>query len=300
MPTTADSSPANATTTAADSGPLAAVLAPATTSAALHAVDLATGAETGLHADRPVVIASVVKILFALEFARQADAGQLDPADRVRVTAPDRLGGTGTAGCLDDVELSLRDLAAFMMTVSDNTAADLLCDRLGLANVRSLVAELGLAGTLVTGSPRTVVEAMAEDLGGRLAEASAEDLARTRAYRPGSTNTSTPRDVTSLLSAIWSDRAGSAAACAQTRALMSRQADWHRIAAGFDDDVLVSAKSGTLPGLRNEAAVVEFPDGSRYAVAVFTRLGTPYRRRPDVDAAIGRAARLAIDELRGQ
>ena len=266
--------------------------------AALHAVDLATGAGTGLRPDEPVVIASVLKVLIALEFARQADAGQLDPADRVRVREGDRLGGTGTAGCLDDVELSLRDLAAFMMSVSDNTAADLLCERVGVSNVRSLAAELGMASTLVTGPPRTVVAAMAEDLED-LASATDDDLARTRAYRPGDTNTSTPRDMTRMLAAIWDGTAGSPAACAQVRALMARQADWHRIAAGFDDDVRVAAKSGTLPGLRNEVAVAEYPDGSRYAIAVFTRIATPHRRRPDVDAAMGRAARMAVEGLRG-
>lgn len=265
--------------------------------AALHAVDLATGAGTGLRHDEPVVIASVLKVLIALEFARQADAGQLDPADRVRVREGDRLGGTGTAGCFDDVELSLRDLAAFMMSVSDNTAADLLCDRVGVSNVRSLTTELGMTSTVVTGPPRTVVAAMAEDLGD-LATAIDEDLTRTRAYRPGGTNTSTPRDMTRMLAAIWGDTAGSPAACAQVRALMARQADWHRIASGFDDDVRVAAKSGTLPGLRNEVAVAEYPDGSRYAIAVFTRIATPHRRRPDVDLAMGRAARLAVEGLR--
>ncbi|GIG67493.1 serine hydrolase [Phytomonospora endophytica] len=281
--------------------PLQDVFAEVGADAALHAVDLATGAGTGLTPDRPVVIASVLKVLIALEFARQADAGQLDPADRVRVREDDRLGGTGTAGCLDDVELSLRDLAAFMMSVSDNTAADLLCDRVGVPNLRSLVTELGMDATVVTGPPRTVVTAMAEDLGdlAALAAASDEELAGTRAYRPGGTNTSTPRDMTRMLAAIWGDTAGTPAACAHVRTLMSRQADWHRIAAGFDDDVRVAAKSGTLPGLRNEVAVAEYPDGSRYAIAVFTRIATPHRRRPDVDLAIGRAARIAVDELRG-
>ena len=43
----------------------------------------------------------------------------------------DRLGGWGPAGCADDAEMSLRDLAYFAMSVSDNTAADLLLRRVG-------------------------------------------------------------------------------------------------------------------------------------------------------------------------
>lgn len=119
----------------------------------LHAVAIGSGvdgadgaAEVAVDADEPVVIASVVKILLVLEFARQVAAGQLDPRERVRITAADRLGGWGTAGCADDVELSLRDLAHFTMSVSDNTAADLLLARVGLDTVRLLTEELGLTG----------------------------------------------------------------------------------------------------------------------------------------------------------
>jgi beta-lactamase class A len=103
--------------------------------------------------------------------------------------------------------------------------------------------------------------------------------------------------MTGLLSLIWRDRAGPAAACAQVRQLMSRQASWHRLAAGFGDEVAVAAKSGTILGVRNEVGVASYPDGRRYAVAVFTNGGWG-ARRPDVDAAIGRAARLAVDLLR--
>lgn len=110
----------------------------------LHAVPVegeAGAGEVAVGADEPVVIASVFKVLLVLEFARQVAAGQLDPRERVRVTAADRLGGWGTAGCADDVELSLRDLAFFAVSVSDNSAADLLLARVGLDTVRLLAEE---------------------------------------------------------------------------------------------------------------------------------------------------------------
>jgi beta-lactamase class A len=50
--------------------------------------------------------------------------------------------------------------------------------------------------------------------------------------------------------------------------------------------------------VRNEAGVVTYPDGRRYAVAVFTVLDRVGGRRPEVDAAVGRVARLAVDHLR--
>ena len=274
----------------------------------LHARALGggTAGEVGVGADEPVVLASVVKILVVLEYARQAAAGQLRADERTRVRAADRLGGLGTAGCLDDVDISWRDLAWLAMSISDNTAAELLLRRVGVDTVRALAAELGLVATRVEGGPRHAIETLVDDVaGGDLEEFAArfprlgpEQVRSLRAVDPVEATASTPRDVTALLAAIWSDRAGPAAACAEVRSLMARQANWHRLGAGFPDDVAVAAKTGTLASVRNEAGVVTFPDGRSYAVAVFTAHDTPGRRRPDLDVAIGRAACAAVTALR--
>ncbi len=52
----------------------------------------------------------------------------------------------------------------------------------------------------------------------------------------------------------------------------------------------LAAKTGTLPAVRNEAGVVTYPDGRRYAVAVFTRAHSLAERLSAVDAATGRFA----------
>jgi beta-lactamase class A len=83
------------------------------------------------------------------------------------------------------------------------------------------------------------------------------------------------------------------------RRLLSLQVWPHRLSSGFPyDDVRVSGKTGTLPTLRTEVGVVEYPDGGRYAVAVFTRSLVPVAVQPEADAAIGTAARLAVEALR--
>ncbi|WP_406232964.1 serine hydrolase [Nocardia sp. NBC_01009] len=271
----------------------------------VHARCFDCGGEEGSGADEPVVLASVVKVPLVLEFARQVAVGQLDPADRVRVRARDRLGGVGTAGCVDDVELSLRDAAFFALTLSDNTAADLLFDRVGLDNVRSLVRELGLTGTRIVGAPRHIVQTMAEDIGAadaidfavRFPALSAAEVLGTRAMDPQRTTASTPREMTELLTLIGADRAGTAETCRWVRDLMRQQVNWHRLAAAFPPEVRLWAKTGTLPGVRNEIGVVEYPGGSRYAVAVFTRAGTLEQRLPEVDRAIGASAKHAIENI---
>lgn len=274
--------------------------------ARLHALDIDTGHDVGTRADEQVVIASVFKILLVLEFARQAVAGQLDPTERVLVRAEDRLGGWGTAGCADDVELSLRDLAYFTMSVSDNTAADLLLRRIGPDVIPLLTAELGLTRTRVIGGPRQVLESMFADVGARDAAEFAqafgtlpeERIRSLRVFDPDHTTSSTAREITRLLGLIWRDEAGPPAACGMVRELMSRQMFWTRLPSGFPPDVRVAAKTGTLPGLHIEAGVAEYPDGGRYAVAVFAQTQRLNTRRIDVDLAMGEAARQAVEVLR--
>ncbi len=275
--------------------------------ACVHVVDVDNGREVGTRADEQVVIASVFKILLVLEFARQVVAGQVDPTERVLVGAGDRLGGWGTAGCADDVELSLRDLAYFTMSVSDNTAADLLLRRVGRDVVPLLAAELGLARTRLIGGPRQVLESMFADVGAsdaaefaRIFSALSEERIRAlRVFDPAHTTSSTAREITRLLTLIWRDEAGPPAACAMVRDLMARQMFWTRLPSGFPPEVRVAAKTGTLPGLHIEAGVAEYPDGGRYAIAVFAQTQRLSTRRIDVDLAMGEAARAAVEALRG-
>ncbi|GII52491.1 serine hydrolase [Planotetraspora thailandica] len=275
--------------------------------AQLHVMEIGSGAEVAVRADEQVVLASIFKILLVLEFARQAAAGRLDPTERIVVQNADRLGGWGTAGCADDAELSLRDLAYFAMSVSDNTAADLLLRRVGADVLPLLAAELGLRRTRIVGGPRQLLESTYADVGAaddaefvKIFPALPEERIRAlRILDPERTTSSTPREITRLLGMIWRDEAGPAPAGAMVRDLMSRQIFWTRIASGFPPHVRVSAKTGTLPGLHMEAGVAEYPDGGRYAIAIFARTRRLATRRIDVDLAMGEAARTAVDGLRG-
>ncbi len=104
--------------------------------------------------------------------------------------------------------------------------------------------------------------------------------------------------MTRLLRGIWLDEAAAASACAEVRRLMGQQGSY-RLAIGFPDGITVQAKSGSLLGkVRNEIGVVTYPDGRRYAVAVFTRSHTGASRQPAIDAAIGSVAALAIEQIR--
>ncbi len=124
-------------------------------------------------------------------------------------------------------------------------------------------------------------------------------ITRLRALDPARTNRSTPRDMTRLLGAVWRDEACPPEYGAAVRRVLGLQVWPHRLASGFPfDDVHVAGNTGSLPTLRNEVGVVEYPDGGRFAVAVFTRTAHTAAVLPAADAVIGTAARIAVDALR--
>jgi beta-lactamase class A len=264
------------------------------------------GAEVDVDADHPVSAASVIKIVFAVAFARAVAAGRLDPRERVEVPAELRLGGSGTAGFADAPLVSLRDLALLMMTVSDNAATDVIYVQVGTAAIAEVLTDLDLNGTQVRSDMTTAHRRVAAELGfpdtsdfdARLAAADPEAVRALAWVDPARANATTPRDMTSLLAAVWTDRAGPPEACAFVRDAMARQENTQRIASGFGDGVTTAGKTGTIPFVRNEAGVVTNPDGRQFAVAVFTRSDSLTDRNPALDAAIGQAARLAVEGLR--
>lgn len=287
------------------------VFAAAGASGFLHAreVGVPDGPQVCVGADEPVVLASVFKIPVAVAYAREVVAGRLDETERTPVTARYRIGGIGTAGCVDDVEMSWRDLALFMLTMSDNAATDTIFHRIGQPAVDRVLDDLGLKDTRLVGCCEDLLGSMAAELGidpaapdaeARFAAIDPNAMWSLAVLDPGRTSASTPREITELLDAIWTDRAGEPAACERVRTIMAQQIWPHRLSCGFDSGVAVAAKTGTLPAVRNEAGVITYPDGRRYAVAVFTRAKTLDERLPAVDASIGRAARLAVDHLRGE
>jgi beta-lactamase class A len=284
--------------------PLAAALAPGSRGW-VHARDIDTGREVGLAPDQPVAISSIVKLPLLVALHRLGDAGELDPAAQRTVAVAGRTTGfTGVSVFSDPATLSLRDLALLMVTVSDNAAADAVFDAVGVERVTAAMAALGLPGIAVRHTLRGMLAALREDAGGAVPrEVLAEEpgaAARWRVFDPARSNSASPRDLTALLAAIWRDEAASPEACAEMRRVLGLQVWPHRLASGFpSDDVRVSGKTATLPTMRHEIGVVEYPDGGRYAVAVLTQTASPAPTQPRADAAIGAVGRAAVELLRG-
>jgi beta-lactamase class A len=293
-------------TGAAEPDPIGATFDRAGVTGWLHAVDIDTGEQIDVGADQQVALGSVFKVPLLVALHRTAESGRLRLDVPVDLTANRTPGVAGLGAMLDDARLSLRDLALLMITVSDNAAADAVLERVGLDAVRETIRALGLSNTDVVASSGDIYDALVSDLardGRPLAVALADPaaVATFRALDPASTNRSTPRDVTTLLTAIWQDTAARPEACTEMRRALRLQLLRHRLASGFPaDDIVVAGKTGTLLNLRSDVGVVEMPDEHRYAVAVFTRSDRPSLVDPAADAAIGTAARLAVHALQNR
>lgn len=300
------------------------VAAPARAAAAIRATFADAGCEGWLHAapvasdsspetssyvsvdgGRPVAMASVFKLPLAIALAREFDAGRLDPVEQVEIDpAAATSGASGVSLLRHPARMSLRDLAVSMMAVSDNAAADLLLDRVGLAAVDVVLHDAGCPSTRVrfgtAGMHAWLLEATgATTLGEALAAMREDTSLDVGAHDPAFVSSTTAADMVSLLSHLWAGRLASAAETADLQATMARQIFRHRLASGFaQPGVMVAGKTGTIGRLRHEVGVVEHPGEVPIAVAVLTRAARSEPALPVVDAAIGRAARQAVNALR--
>ncbi|WP_370948011.1 serine hydrolase [Amycolatopsis sp. cg5] len=273
----------------------------------LHAEEVDGPGRIGIGESEPVVTASVFKVPVALELARQAAEGELDLAEPVTVPPGHPTPSPyGLATFQHEVTMSWADLAVLMIGISDNVATDLILAKVGIPKVAALLETLDLPNTVVTSDCADLLATIGEDLGEPylddellLAKLPVERLLELRALDPKQNRGTTPEEITKLLSLIWRDEAAPPRACADVRRWLGLQVWPHRLRSGFPDDAIkTSGKTGTLPLVRNEVGVVEYPDGGRYAVGVFTRAVDARARVPERDAFIGFAAAHAVGLLR--
>jgi beta-lactamase class A len=263
------------------------------------------GREVDVGADVPVVMASAYKVLVLVAFCRAVDAGELDPREQVTVP-PDRRtpGPTGISALADPVTMSWRDLASSMITVSDNAAADVVHARVGRGRVAALPAELGLTGTRVRGGTADAYAGLVADTGADDVAAAFSVLAdndvpvAVRELDPSYGSSTTAADSTRLLALLWRGELASATGTAFARRALAGQVWPHRMRSGFPGAAAVAGKTGTIGAVRNEIGVVTYPGEHPVAVAVFTHAARSDAGVPRADAAIGAAARAAVNALR--
>jgi len=209
--------------------------------------DFTSGESWFLHGDEIFPTASTIKLTILLELYHQVDQGRLSLDEKVRIRKAMTVGDEGLLSQFGDgtAEMSLHDVAAAMILLSENSATNILIDRLGMANINAEARAIGLQHTVLQ---RKMI-----------------DLAAARAGRE---NISTAPDLLLLLQTVHAGKALSPASTRGFLDLLEVPKD-SEIAKGIPDGVKVGSKPGWLEGVRNDCAVVEVP-GRPYGLCVFT------------------------------
>jgi beta-lactamase class A len=112
-------------------------------------LDLATGDRLSVRGDMVFAQASAIKLPLLVELMRQVEEGKYHLDDSVTLEASDMVPGSGVLQHLTPgkVTLTLRDVITLMVTLSDNTATNLIIDRAGMDAVNATMKRLGLTDT---------------------------------------------------------------------------------------------------------------------------------------------------------
>ena len=98
--------------------------------------------------DTSVQAASVIKLFIMAEAFRQREAGQFDFEAPVIVLEENHLPSCGALTYMrTPLTLPWGDLVTLMIILSDNTATNMLIDRLGIDNINATIDKLGFGGT---------------------------------------------------------------------------------------------------------------------------------------------------------
>jgi beta-lactamase class A len=215
----------------------------------LYAKNLDTGASYALRADDPVPTASTIKLPIMVELFAEAEEGKLDWNQKLELIDQDKVSGTGVLTELSGGDLlSIRDLMHLMIVVSDNTATNLILDRIGGNAVNQRMAELGLTQTAVM---RKIMQTKPESF---------TEEGKTSGNDRWGTGRSCPRDMVVILERLYRGQLVSKAASEEMINVLKRQRDLQGVGRDMKDTV-VASKSGALDHLRSEAAIVYSPHG---------------------------------------
>jgi len=224
--------------------------------------DLTTGNHIFLHPDEVFAQASSIKITVLAELYRQAQQGKLKLTDLYTVQASDLVPDSDIMGGLTPgvTRVTLRDLATMMVAVSDNSATNVLIDRVGMDNVIAMLDSLNL--------PHTRLRRKMMDL---------------EAAKHGRENISTPREMMTLLEDIYQGKILNKEMIADFfKVLSTNKSSW--IPRDLPPEVKIANKPGALEGVRNDSGIV-FVAGRPYVICVMT---TFLRNERDGEEAISK------------
>lgn len=237
-------------------------------------LDLGSGKKFVLHGDDIFPQASSIKIAVLAELYRQAQAGKLKLTDLYTVQAADLVPDSTIMGGLTPgvTRITLRDLATMMVAVSDNSATNVLIDRVGMENVNALMDSLGLAHTRLR-----------------------RKMMDLKAAAEGRENISTPAEMMALLEDLYRGKVLNKEMTADFFVMLSTPKSSF-IPRDLPEGLKIANKPGELEGVRNDSGVV-FVENRPYVICVMTTYLHRERDGEEAIANISAAAYRMFDRL---
>jgi beta-lactamase class A len=209
--------------------------------------DLTTGDHYFLHEDEVFAQASSIKITVLANLYLQAQQGKLKLTDLYTVQSSDLVPDSDIMNGLTPgvTRITLRDLATMMVAISDNSATNVLIDRVGMPNVNAMLDSLGLTHTRLR-----------------------RKMMDLQAAKEGRENISTPHEMMTLLDAIYHGKVLNKESTADFfKMLSTNKNSW--IPRDLPAEIKIANKPGALEAVRNDSGIV-FVEGRPYVICVMT------------------------------
>ena len=227
----------------------------------LYAKNLDSGATVGIREAEPVRTASTIKLAIMGAVFDLVARGQAKWTEPLTVTAAEKVSGSGVIGAelSDGVQLPLRDLVHLMIVLSDNTATNMILERITPDAVNAWLDRIGIPSTRalrkILGDATQPKSAAGLSAAGKLPE--------NQRYGIG---VSTPRDMVTMLERIERGDLVSPEASREMLAILKRCQDNSGIRRKLGD-LPVANKTGALDALRSDVGIV-YSKAGRIAMAI--------------------------------
>ena len=271
------------------------------------ATDLTTGRTISVNATEGFPMASASKLAIAATYLDLVDKGQLKLTTLYPLDEAMRVRSDGITDTLphSGVALSAANLIELMLTVSDNTATDMLLQAVGgPAAVTAWLKRSGIAGQRVDRSiARLLIDVSGKSPDPALADGPAlatfmpvepwktddEKWPVNAAFDADPRDTSSPQAMVALLAGLHRGKLLKPDTSKFLFEVLARcKTGGKRVKALLPAGTPWAHKTGTLPGISNDVGVMTLPNGHVIAIAVFSKGMADAGQRDAKLAAIGR------------